>query len=499
MLKDNTEREILAGRLAGAAWGHLVGDAAGVPYEFGPPMAPEAVEFRGHGTHHLPAGTWSDDGALMLALLDALLPAGDAPGEADPPTFDLGRQAANALAWYDKKAFTPDGVVFDIGGTTSRALSNLRRGAAPLDAGPSGEHAGGNGSLMRILPLGLVFRDASPEALVRMAPQASRVTHGHPRCQVACAVYTLVIADLLRGTAPDLAQETAIEHCDRAFYELGEPELVDALEELRTYPGRTGSGFVTDAFWSAWEAFTTSASYEETVRKAVAYGNDTDTTAAIAGGLAGAHWGWDMIPKAWLNGMRGRDVAQPLVDRLVRHATGARTSSSNPLRVIPLADEAGDLGITFLPGKKIDGYTGLHHRDLPADIARLEALGVDVLVELVEDFELARCGLPDFEEAFARSAVRLVRYPIVDLDAPPDMASYLALVRDIAGWVRDGRSVAVACRGGLDRSGMTAACVLVELGLNPETAIDRVHQRRHRSLTVWEEQEVVRRWERAAS
>jgi protein-tyrosine phosphatase len=91
-----------------------------------------------------------------------------------------------------------------------------------------------------------------------------------------------------------------------------------------------------------------------------------------------------------------------------------------------------------------------------------------------------------------------VRYPIVDLDAPPDMASYRALVRDIAGWVRDGQSVAVACRGGLDRSGMTSACVLVELGMDPETAIDRVHERRRDSLTVWDEQEVVRSWECAA-
>jgi protein-tyrosine phosphatase len=351
---------------------------------------------------------------------------------------------------------------------------------------------------MRILPLGLVFRDAPPAALIGMATQASRVTHGHPRCQVACAVYTLVVADLLRGTAPGTALGSALAHCEREFHLEDEAELIAALEELRTYQQRSGSGYVLDAFWSAWDAFAGTGSYEEAIRTAVAHGNDTDTTAAIAGGLAGAHWGWDMIPKPWLNGMRGRDVAQPLVDRLVRHATGARTSSSNPLRVIPLADEAGDLGITFLPGKKIDGFTGLHHRDLPADIARLEAMGIDILVEHVEDVELERCGLPDFERAFGRSAVRLVRYPIVDLDAPPDMVSYRALVRDIAGWVRDGRSVAVACRGGLDRSGMTSACVLVELGLDAETAIDRVHERRRRSLTVWEEQEVVRRWERAA-
>ncbi len=202
MRKEKTKNEILAGRLAGAVWGHLVGDATGVPYEFGPSIAPEAVEFRGHGTYNKPAGTWSDDGALMLALLDALLPAGDRPGEAGPPVFDLDRQAANALAWKDEGAFTPDGVVFDIGGTTAGALANLRRGVPPAKAGPASEHAGGNGSLMRILPLGLVFDDASPAALIRLATQASRMTHGHPRCQAACAVYTLIVAALLRGEEP---------------------------------------------------------------------------------------------------------------------------------------------------------------------------------------------------------------------------------------------------------------------------------------------------------
>ncbi len=195
--------------------------------------------------------------------------------------------------------------------------------------------------------------------------------------------------------------------------------------------------------------------------------------------------------------MRGHEVAQALVDRLVRHATGAKTSSVNPLRVDSMGGPWPNLGITFLPGKKMDGWTGHHHRDLPADIARLEAMGIDILVEHVEDFELVRCGLPDFDEAFEASTVRLERYRIVDLKAPPDMPSYRALVRGIAGWIREGRSVAVACRGGLDRSGMTAACVLVELGMEPDAAIDRVHERRRSSLSMREQQDVVRAWERA--
>ncbi|MEO8107615.1 MAG: ADP-ribosylglycohydrolase family protein, partial [Actinomycetes bacterium] len=82
-----------------AVYGHLVGDAIGVPYEFSAPDPNRIVELRGHGAHHQPPGTWSDDGALMLALLDSLASVG----------FDPEDQGRRALAWADAKAYTPDG------------------------------------------------------------------------------------------------------------------------------------------------------------------------------------------------------------------------------------------------------------------------------------------------------------------------------------------------------------------------------------------------------
>ena len=85
--------------IRGAVYGHLVGDAIGVPYEFSAPDPGRVVALRGHGTHGQPPGTWSDDGALMLALLDSLLNAG----------FDPEDQGRRAVAWTDAKAYTPDG------------------------------------------------------------------------------------------------------------------------------------------------------------------------------------------------------------------------------------------------------------------------------------------------------------------------------------------------------------------------------------------------------
>ena len=74
--EDMTLERELAERLAGAVWGHLVGDAVGVPYEFGPARPAASVVFGATGTHRQPPGTWSDDGALMLALLDSMLAVG---------------------------------------------------------------------------------------------------------------------------------------------------------------------------------------------------------------------------------------------------------------------------------------------------------------------------------------------------------------------------------------------------------------------------------------
>src|SRR5918994_4129388 len=137
-------------RIEGGLVGLLVGDALGVPYEFHPPEAiPTAseIEFeppsgfrRAHaGT---PPGTWSDDGALALALLSSLLDR----GRLDPE--DLGRRL---LEWHDLGRFAVDRRVFDVGIQTGTALRALRTGTPAPEAGPGEERTNGNGSLMRVL------------------------------------------------------------------------------------------------------------------------------------------------------------------------------------------------------------------------------------------------------------------------------------------------------------------------------------------------------------
>ncbi len=467
--------DLLPLRLAGAVWGHLVGDAAGVPYEFRRPEDVGEVRFGAAGTYGVPPGTWSDDGALMLALLDSLLTG----------RFDPEDQAARALAWADDGRYTPDDEGrFDIGNATSAALARIRSGRPAEEAGGRSERDNGNGSLMRILPVALVGRDLPVDALVEWADRASRVTHAHALARTTCALYALVVrrlvrAEPIRDEALAWGQgELTRTLDDRAARGVDVDEERAALAAILAHEGRAGRGFVVDSFWSAWDAFAGADGYRDTIERAIRYGHDTDTTAAIAGGLAGACWGLDGIPADWLASMRGRDIVAPLVDRLIA-TDGWRTSTTNPLRidhvdlapVAGLAGAPGGLAMTFLPGKQRDGWTGPWWRDLDTDAARLREDGTDALLLLVEDHELVDARVPDIVERLAAAGVETIRHPVVDMDVPSDPDAYRHTLTDVLARIRRGERIVVACRGGLGRTGTAVACVLVQTGMSPREAI----------------------------
>jgi ADP-ribosylglycohydrolase len=103
----------------------------------------------------------------------------------------------------------------------------------------------------------------------------------------------------------------------RALYNgTGRHDHLAAVDTLANWSGRSGRGYVVDSFWSAWDSFAGAVNYREAVTSAIRYGNDTDTTACIAGGLAGVHFGLEPTPPEWLTAMRGREIVESLVDRL---------------------------------------------------------------------------------------------------------------------------------------------------------------------------------------
>ncbi len=498
-----------AERLEGAVWGHLAGDALGVPYEFRPPGAIGEVVFGASGTHGRRPGTWSDDGALMLALLDSLVPpASDAgallsdPGgtprpTAGTPSFDLADQARRIRAWHEDGAYTPDGDgAFDVGNATLAAIRALRDGVPPERSGSTLSHALGSGSLMRILPVALAGRRENEEILAARASAASAVTHGEPLSRIACALYVLVAVRLLRDPDDVDGALTGAQAALRAI--VRGADLEPALDQLDSWERRTGGGHVADAFWSAWDAVAGATTYREAIVAAVRYGNDTDTTAAIAGGLAGIRWGIDGIPAEWLARMRGREVAGPLVDRLLATA-GWRTSTANPLRVdwVAAVDLAmpGALGMTLLPGKRDRGIGGAHWRDPVADARRLRDVhGCDTFLLLVEDVDLGLCRASATVPALEAAGIGVIRHPVPDGGVPADPAAFRATLDNVAGRLRVGERVVVACRGGLGRTGTAVACLLVDGGLAPERAIERVRAARRGTIETRVQEEFVRGW-----
>jgi Predicted protein-tyrosine phosphatase len=258
---------------------------------------------------------------------------------------------------------------------------------------------------------------------------------------------------------------------------------------------------VWDSFWSAWDAFAGANDYRETIQRAVAYGNDTDTTAAIAGGLAGVRWGIGGIPMKWLAGMRGRHVAEPLVTLLAKQATPA--NESDPIRVnwvdlrkVPaLSTSPGRLGMTFLPGKQGEGWSGTHRRNLQRDVRWLrEAYDVDTFLLLVEDHELRLLSVPNIAAVMTEHGIELLRHPIPDGGVPADHAAFGRTLDEVRARLARGQSVVVACRGGLGRTGTIVGCVLRDGGLDGDAAIALTRASRHGTIENPEQERFVMGW-----
>jgi ADP-ribosylglycohydrolase len=300
-------------QIEGAVWGLLVGDALGVPYEFHPASeipAAEQIEFeppagflRAH--RGVPPGTWSDDGAHALCLLASLLDR----DRVDPE--DLMRRLTN---WHEHGYLAVGGRVFDVGIQTSRALAAFRSGVPAVDAGPRETRDNGNGSLMRVLPLALWHRGSDAE-LAADAQLQSRVTHGHPRAQVCCSLYCLWARRILEGASDPWASAVAAL---RALYGEGSAERAEMEIHVRPddEPAGQGSGYVVDCLRSARLALGAGV-YEAVVRAAIRLGNDTDTTACVAGGLAGLRDGVEAIPGRWRDSLREPELFLPLLEALI--------------------------------------------------------------------------------------------------------------------------------------------------------------------------------------
>lgn len=303
-------------KLAGGLYGLLVGDALGVPYEFHaageiPPygeieMVPPAGFQRAHAG--VEAGTWSDDGAQALCLLDSLVTCG---------AFRLRDFSDRLLAWYQEGKWAVDGLVFDVGIQTGEALHAYRSGSPPEACGLLRPDGKGNGALMRVLPLAL-WHGGTDRELVLDAHGQCLITHGHLCNQVCCALYCLAARVLLTGVDFDAALRSAVCSLRRIYREMPEyeQELEWSVRPDEPWEGR-GSGYVVDCLRSAFMIMKCAAGYEDAVKRAIMLGDDTDTTACVTGGLAGIRFGLSGIPRRWYSALRGKAEVDRLWERVL--------------------------------------------------------------------------------------------------------------------------------------------------------------------------------------
>lgn len=287
-------------RIYDGIMGSVVGDALGVPVEFKERDTFKVADMIGYGTYNQPPGTWSDDSSMTLATVESV----GRLGHIDPADI-----MENFAKWAVNADFTPYNDVFDMGGATCRAIQRYMKGTDILKCGGCSRMDNGNGALMRILPLAFI------EHTEQDVKQVGGLTHAHEISQNACCLYIHLACSILndspvKNAISSLAYLPAAAHSK-------EFQRIARIGELKRNEIKS-SGYVVDtleaALWCLWMTET----YRDCVLMAVNLGEDTDTVAAVAGGLAGIVYGCGGekgIPSEWISQIARKDWIRELCDK----------------------------------------------------------------------------------------------------------------------------------------------------------------------------------------
>ena len=296
--------------IKGAIFGHAVADALGVPVEFKTRSVLKenpVIDMREYGTHKQPRGTWSDDTSMTLCTLASIAEKGIVDEDDIMKRFGW---------WMDNNYMSPHGELFDIGYTTQNAIWQYLYGDR-YPYGSSDEKSNGNGSLMRIIPVSLYhhFKNQGQEKRAKDIDDVSSLTHAHKRSVIGCGIYDFVIEEIIKNPCKESIKigldnaysyyksEKEIEAYKRLFKE-DFAKLEDS--EIKS------TGYIVDTLESAIWCLLNTDSYEECVLMAVNLGDDTDTVGAVAGGLAGVLYGYNAIPRNWINELVKNEMIEKL-------------------------------------------------------------------------------------------------------------------------------------------------------------------------------------------
>ena len=525
-------------KFRGSVFGLAAGDALGAPVEFKEPGSFEPVSDMRGGAFggQLKAGDWTDDTSLALCLGYSLL---------EKKGFDPRDQIQRYVRWREKGYMSSLGHCFDIGNTTTEALTRfvLDKNKSPW-AGSADEFDAGNGSLMRLAPVPLAFRRDPTEA-VRLSGDSSLTTHGARAAVDCCRFFGLLLVKALAGESKEAVLDPALA-ADPVFGD--EPLHPEVLEvALGSYrekepPQVRASGYVVRSMEAALWALNGSESFEEGALKAVNLGQDADTVGAIYGQLAGALHGFDGIPEKWRDQLCEFDLLLNLADGLLdlsESAEGPKVEDypgrpSTPLpetlprEAVPTLSEPSETSVpetsdSGLPptcwwieeGKVLGGpFPGDKEGETAAErVGRLLDFGVSSFVDLMEDGETHwRTGEvflpydPVLRELSAERKIETDReqFYVEDVRVPESPEHMRSVLKRIRKGVDEGKLVYVHCLGGHGRTGTAAGCWLLERGIaaDVEEAMEiirkaRLHEERlcnHPSPETGEQRDFVEGW-----
>lgn len=296
----------LKDRYIGSLLGLACGDAIGTSVEFSVrgSFSP-LTDMIGGGPFDLPPGKWTDDTSMALCLAESLLHCNG---------FDARDQITRYCNWWQWGYLSSKDECFDIGVTVSQALSKFLATGEPY-SGAIDPMTAGNGSLMRLAPIVLFYYPRMDEVNI-FCGDSSRTTHGAPEAIESCKLFGRILAEAFSGKSKGeliLINDISIHEPKVAAMANGS-YLAKGKEEIR------GSGYVVESLEAALWCFHNNDSFASTVLAAANLGDDADTTAAIAGQIAGAYYGCSSIPHGWLKKLYMREKIQDYAERLYEAA-----------------------------------------------------------------------------------------------------------------------------------------------------------------------------------
>jgi ADP-ribosylglycohydrolase len=304
-------------RYRGALLGLAVGDALGTTLEFRDPGTFEPItDMVGGGPFGLEPGQWTDDTSMALCLAESLVECGG---------FEPADQLTRYCRWWREGYLSSNGRCFDIGCTVRAALARFEATGEP-DCGSADPRSAGNGSIMRLAPVPLLYAPDPAEA-VRMSGKSSSTTHGTRECVDACRYFGALIAGAVGGASKD---DLLSPHCapGHGLWE-AEPlaprigEIASGSFTRKEPPDIRGTGYVVESLEAALWAFSRGKDFREGALLAVNLGNDADTTGAVYGQIAGAYCGESGIPDEWLEKLAMAGLIRDFADRLYEMAGGS--------------------------------------------------------------------------------------------------------------------------------------------------------------------------------